>query len=139
MANREDTKVTMAETISYEMVPETCPDLEAALDKLRKGPDKDFVADRLKSYGIEYSDNLYYCIHEIYSKTQNKAAASLRDTVLIKGTYPLRLALVKMIERTLPPGQPESRYVRWLRMAGVNISVEGEDDDVTKIKIQQGI
>jgi hypothetical protein len=36
MANREDTKVTMAETISYEMVPETCPDLEAALDKLRK-------------------------------------------------------------------------------------------------------
>jgi uncharacterized protein with PIN domain len=44
-----------------------------------------------------------------------------------------------MIERTLPPGQPESRYVRWLRMAGVNISVEGKDDDVTKIKIQQGI
>ena len=124
MANREDTNVTLAEKISYDILPETCPDIEHALDKLRKAPSKDLVADRLKSYGIEYSDKLYYCIAEIHAKTTNVAVSTVRDTVLFKGTYPLRLALVKMIERMLPPGQPESRYVHWLRRAGVSISID---------------
>lgn len=115
MAFREDTKVTPAERMSFEMVPETCPEIEAAFDKLQhQYPSRELMERELRSYGIEPSDRLCCAIQDICARSKAPVIAEARDTVLLKGTFPLRLALVQMIEKTLPIGQPESRYVRWL-------------------------
>jgi hypothetical protein len=115
MAFREDTKVTPAEALSFDMVPETCPAIEAAFEKLNRGPARWLVDAELRSYGIEPTEQMFHAIAAITAKATNGARHELRTTVLMQGTFPLRLALVQMIERTLPPGQPESRYARWLR------------------------
>lgn len=117
MANREDTKVTPAEAESFKLVPETCPDIEAALDRLSNGPAKELIEQVLASNGIEFTRKLHLAIAEIYGKHTSVARAELRNTVLLKGTFPLRLALVRLIEKTMPGAQPESRYARWLRSA----------------------
>lgn len=115
MAFREDTKVTPAEAQSFELVPETCPAIEAAFDKLSLGPSRELIDSELRSYGIEVTDKMRHAIHAICSKATSEARSELRDVVLFKGTFPLRLALVQLIEKAMPPGQPESRYARWLR------------------------
>lgn len=114
MAFREDTKVTPAEAESFKLVPETCPAIEAAFDKLGIGPSRELIQSELASYGIECNDRMRYAISAICAKATSEARAELRDVVMFKGTFPLRLALVQMIEKTMPPGQPESRYARWL-------------------------
>lgn len=115
MAFREDTKATPAEIESFKLVPETCPDIEAAFDKLSLGPSAELIQQVLASYGIETNKALRLAIIEIYGKHTSMARAELRDVVMFKGTFPLRLALVQKIERGMAPGQPESRYARWLR------------------------
>lgn len=114
MAFREDTRLTPAEAESFKLVPETCPDIEAAFDKLAVGPSRELIDKELRSYGIEVTEKMRHAIHAICSKATSEARSDLRDVVLFKGTFPLRLALVQQIEKTMPPGQPESRYVRWL-------------------------
>lgn len=117
MANREDTKVTPAEAESFKLVPETCPAIEAAFEKLACGPTQELIEQVLASNGIEFTRKLHFAIAEIYGKHTSVTRAELRDTVLLKGTFPLRLALVRLIEKTMPAAQPESRYARWLRSA----------------------
>lgn len=115
MAFREDDRVTPAERASFELVPETCPEIEKALDKMRVGPSLELIKAELESYGVEYTDNLRFAIHAICAKATNMAAHEVRQTVLLRGTFPLRLALVQQLEKTLPGPHPESRYARWLR------------------------
>lgn len=114
MAFREDTRVTPAEAASFLIVPETCPAIEAAFDKLARGPGCEQIAAELRSYGIEPTDRLCRAFQDIHAKLSAPARGELRNTVMRQGTFPLRLALVQQIEKTMPPGQPESRYVRWL-------------------------
>lgn len=114
MAFREDTRVTPAEAASFEMVPETCPAIEKALADAGAGPSRELVEQVLASYRFEFNERLYWAIVEICAKANSMARARLRDTVLFEGTFPLRLALVQQIEKTMPPGQPESRYARWV-------------------------
>jgi len=121
MAFREDTTVTPAEVESFRLVPETCPDIEAAFDKIAVGPSEELILQVLASYGIEHSKKLRYAIAEIHGKHTSMARAELRDVVLFKGTFPLRLALVRLIEKAMPPGQPESRYARWLTNKAIRI------------------
>lgn len=118
MAFRGNTKATPAELQSFEIVPETCPRLERALEKLSRGPSVEFIEQVLGSYGIEMTPRLRNAIAEIHGKHTALANSELRDVVLLEGTYPLRLALVRQIEKTMPPGQPESRYVYWLESRG---------------------
>lgn len=115
MANREDTKVTPAEAESFKLVPETCPVIEAAFDKLSHAPSQELVEQVLASNGIEWNRKLHFAIAEIYGKHTSVARCEIRDTVLFKGTFPLRLALVRLIEKAMPGVQPESRYARWLK------------------------
>lgn len=114
MAFREDTRITPAEAESFKLVPETCPAIEAAFDKLAQGPSREQLANELRSYGIEPTDRLCMAFQDIHAKLSAPARGELRNTVLRHGTFPLRLALVRQIEKTMPPGQPESRYARWL-------------------------
>lgn len=119
MAFREDTKATPAEALSFQIVQETCQALEKALEKLSHGPSVEFMRQVLGDYGVtEPSKRLLHAIAAIYGKHTALAHAELRDVVLLQGTYPLRLALVRQIEKTMPPGQPESRYVYWLKSRG---------------------
>lgn len=115
MAYRDDVKVTPAEALSFEIVSETCPAIEAAFDKLARGPTCEQIVKELRSYGIEPTDKLCRAFQDIHAKLSAVPRSELRDTVLKQGTFPLRLALVRQIEKSMPPGQPESRYARWLR------------------------
>lgn len=115
MAFREDTRVTPAEAASFKLVPETCPEIEAALDRLGQCPDTDRLREHLRSYGIEADDRMIRAFQDVYAKTTAVARGEVRKTVLMRGTFPLRLALVQQLEKTMPGPHPESRYVHWLR------------------------
>ncbi len=114
MAYREDTRITPAEAASFRLVPETCPDIEAALDRLGAGIGSAFIEAELLARGIKPDRRLVMAIQDIHAKASAPARYEVRQTVLLRGTFPLRLALVQQLEKTMPGPHPESRYVRWL-------------------------
>lgn len=114
MAYREDTRVTPAEAASFALVPETCPEIEAALSRLGQSASTAFIEIELRSRGIEPDRRLVATIQDIQAKATATARHEVRQTVLMRGTFPLRLALVQQLEKTMPGPHPESRYVRWL-------------------------
>lgn len=118
MAYREDTKVTPAEAASFLLVPETCDAMDAALLKLGTGPSNDAIDKELRSYHVEPTREIRNAVVDLYARHMAVAIAEARQAVLMRGTFPLRLALVREIEKQMPVGQPESRYVRWLQTWG---------------------
>lgn len=114
--SRYTPKFTKAERIAFGIVPETCQDVEAALDRMRKPAPQELIEAELASYRIEYSANLLNCIQAILAKSTNTAVYEVRKAVLFKGTYPLRLALVQQIEATMPGPQPEPEIRKWVRL-----------------------
>lgn len=123
MAYREDTRVTPAEAASFLLLPETCPAIDAAFDRFRVAAvlTEDAIQRELRARRIEPSRAMVEAIQDATARVIGPAQITLQREVLMTGTFPLRLALVRQIEKTMPPGQPESRYVHWLRAAGVAV------------------
>lgn len=116
MGDRTRIKYTEAERLSFALCPETCPAVEAAFDKARAYDHSQWEAI-LAKYPIEDPKQLKWAIHEIVSKAVFNALHGLDEVVKYKGTFPLRLALVKKIEQELSAqGKPQEtgNFERWM-------------------------
>jgi hypothetical protein len=100
MGDRTNFKFTEAEKMAFRIIPETCPTVEKAFDKA-SNIDYSIVKEVLPKYNIESSKNLDHAIGEILGKVVFNALHDLRKIVLYEGTFPLRLAIVKLMEEKL--------------------------------------
>uniref|UniRef100_UPI00262F23CE hypothetical protein n=1 Tax=uncultured Bradyrhizobium sp. TaxID=199684 RepID=UPI00262F23CE len=81
-------RYTAAEHASFKLVPETCPAVEAAIDRAfapLTGTDA-FVQEVLAKYGLEPGRRLSNAIEEVLGRLLFQRKAALRATVLFEGT-----------------------------------------------------
>lgn len=99
--SRNKIEYTTAERMSFQVVPETCPAVEGALDKARLVFDQGEIDKALAAYKIESSKPLQNAISEIIHSHLFMALHDVRKAVLYKGTFVLRRALVEVMEDQL--------------------------------------
>ena len=109
---------TPAEVESFRLCPATCDVIDAAAFESRKQFDKPTAERVLRAYGFDTTttdgQRLVSIVAEACQVQVHHACQSLLDVVRYEGTFPLRLALVKEIERRLPGPHPPSHYEYWL-------------------------
>lgn len=106
-----------AERESFKLVPETCPEVEAAMDKaLRPVVFNDaFAAEIFAKNRLPPPDKkTCEAMAELVDRILFMRKCELSDVVLYKGTFPLRAALVRQVERAngMPPGR--NRFEEWI-------------------------
>lgn len=92
---------TEAERRSFELQPETCPAVEAAIDEAFKPPSLDApgVAGILKHYGFDPADEkLRQAIAEVMLCAAFPKKSRLESVILHRATFPLRAALVEQVK-----------------------------------------
>lgn len=109
-------RYTPAERQSFELVPETCPTVEAAIDKAFASPDlgEPEVQAIFAKYGLTCDRKTRDAIYEVLARHLFPKKQALFNVVLYDGTMPLRLALVRQIEAKTPGPHPETNYERWI-------------------------
>lgn len=93
-------KYTAAERRSFELQPETCPTVDAAIDEAFKVPDLNdpVIARILKWGGLDASDKkVSRAIREVIQYALFPAKARLAAVVMHRATFPLRAALVDQV------------------------------------------
>lgn len=132
MGDRTHIRYTEAERRSFALVPETCPVVERALDAASRGAPVDIEAV-LRKYGIEPTKNMIHAIHEIGSKSRFPVVSALRDVVMFQGTFPLRLALVRQVEREMRAAgegvEDRSNYQSWIDTWALSQKSAAEDSN----------
>lgn len=101
---RNPVKYSRAERMSFELQPETCPAIEAAFDAgkqlnyslLNERFDK-IEAER----GIKLDRRTRLDILGVLSMQLWDSFHTIQEVVMFQGTFPLRLALVRQIEKEL--------------------------------------
>lgn len=110
-------RYTAAERASFQLVPETCPAVEAAIDRAFAPMTctEGFVRDTLAKYGLEPDRRLSHAIEEVLGRLLFDRKAALRQVVLFEGTFPLRAELVRQLERA--EGWPADRnhFDEWVQ------------------------
>jgi hypothetical protein len=109
-------KYTEAEKASFAIVPETCPAVERAIDEAFATPSfsDEGIAVILGKYEIALDRNMRNALNEIVSRFLFDRKRSLADVVLYEGTFPLRAALVREVERSrgMVPGR--NHFEEWI-------------------------
>lgn len=102
--------------MSFALVPETCPAIEAALDVAFKAPSMDgaLVAEILAKHGVTLDKRLSWALEEIVGRTLFDRKIALADGVLYRGTFPLRAALVREVERSNGMAPGRNRFQEWV-------------------------
>lgn len=112
-------KYTEAERESFKLVPETCPAVESAIDRAFSpcGFTQEEVAAVLAKYGLEASPRLRHALDELIGRRLFARKHELTRVVLYEGTFPLRAALVREVEKSrgMPPGR--NHFEEWIAMA----------------------
>lgn len=106
-----------AERESFKLVPETCPDVEAAMDKAMRPVvfNDAFAAEIFAKNGLQPPDKKTCdAMAELVGRILFLRKRDLADVVLYKGTFPLRAALVRQIEQAkgMQPGR--NRFDEWV-------------------------
>lgn len=109
---------TPAEKASFALVPETCPAVDGAIEAAFKAPDftEAGVAAILAKYNIEPDRNLRFALHEIVTRMLFDRKKKLTDVVLYEGTFPLRAALVREVERSRGLPRDRNHFEEWIEM-----------------------
>jgi len=92
---------TAAERRSFELVPETCPTVDAAIDDAFKPPSLDApgVASILRHYGFNPADpKLRQAIAEVMMCAAFPVKQKLAGVIIHRATMPLRAALVEQVK-----------------------------------------
>lgn len=109
---------TEAERASFRLVPETCPTVERAIDEAFKAPRfaDDDVAAILAKYGLTLDRKMTHALDEVVGRMLFTRKAALSRVVLHEGTFPLRAALVREVERSngMKPGR--NHFAEWVDM-----------------------
>ncbi len=115
-----------AEKISFEIVPKTCVAIEKALD-LKFNEIEKILDEVLPKYRVFDSKELRHAFAEVIQKVTFSQHYEAQKVIKFEGTYPLRLALVQMIERELlranRPSKP-SIYSYWIDSASHKVKIK---------------
>lgn len=107
-----------AERASFELVPETCPELDRAFEKAFETPDfdSDFAKEIFAKYNLatQPDKQLYNAMGELIGRTLFARKAALQKVVLYEGTFPLRHALVQQLAETRGLENGRDNYGYWL-------------------------
>ena len=112
-------KYTLAEKLSFQLIPETCPAIEKAIDKLVYHIDFGELSTVLAKYNVTPDKQILYAIDEYMSKKLFKAKIDLDKIIKYEAVFPLRLALVNEIEKELINNgrvHEPSNYEYWLKV-----------------------
>lgn len=121
MGDRTSIKFTAAERASFELLPETCPEIEKAFDVAFRSPDfgPERVAEIMAKNGIELTPenarHMRYALHELMERELFPRKVALQKVVQMRGTFPLRHALVLEISRGRGLENERNNYAYWLR------------------------
>lgn len=110
-------RYTAAERASFKLLPETCPAVEAAIDRAfapLTSTDA-FVQEVLAKYGLEPDRRLSNAIEEVLGRVLFQRKAALRATVLFEGTFPLRAELVRQLERAQGWPADRNHFDEWVQ------------------------
>lgn len=112
---------TAAERRSFELVPETCPTVEAAIDEAFRPPSLDApgVASILRHYGFDPADaKLRQAIAEVMTCAAFPVKQKLAGIVIHRATMPLRAALVEQVKSTMAaigePTDQRNHFQEWI-------------------------
>lgn len=109
---------TAAERESFALVPETCPAVEAALDKAFRPVafNEAFAADVFAKYGLQAPDKkTCEAMTELVGRILFMRKRDLQDTVMYEGTFLLRAELVHQIERANGMQPTQNHFDDWIR------------------------
>lgn len=111
-----DIKYSPAERKSFELVSETCPVVERAIDEAFKpfSFNTGEVGEILSKYGIVADRNLCHALEEVVGRTLFKRKKKLEDVVFYQGTYKLRAALVDLVATTFGLSNDRNRFSEWI-------------------------
>lgn len=114
-------KYTAAELRSFELVPETCPTVEAAVDEAFRPPSLDApgVESILRHYGFDPSDKkLRSAIAEVMMCAAFPVKRKLASTIIHCATMPLRAALVEQVKAQMAfageQTDPRNHFQEWI-------------------------
>lgn len=120
---RDPIKYSKADLLSFDILPPTCDAIDAAFDGVIADIDKT-TNSVLPKYHLNVNDDqlqqIRFAIFEIVSRVTNSLRFDTKDVVRYEGTFPLRLALVKMIERELLTQgitSERSMYQDWMELS----------------------
>lgn len=112
---------TAAERRSFELVPETCPTVEAAIDEAFKPPSLDApgVASILRHYGFDPADpKLRQTIAEVMMCAAFPVKQKLAGVIIHRATMPLRAALVEQVKGYMAaigePTDQRNHFQEWI-------------------------
>lgn len=112
---------TTAERRSFELVPETCPTVEAAIDEAFKPPSLDApgVASILRHYGLDPADpKLRQAIAEVMTCAAFPVKQKLAGVIIHRATMPLRAALVEQVKSYMAsigePTDQRNHFQEWI-------------------------
>lgn len=105
---------TAAERRSFELVPETCPTVEAAIEEAFRPPSLDApgVASILRHYGLDPADpKLRQAIAEVMTCAAFPVRQKLAGVIIHRATMPLRAALVEQVKGYMAAiGEPTDQH-----------------------------
>lgn len=126
-------RYTEAERRAFQILPETCPTVDAAIEQAFKPPSLDApgVAGILRHYGFDPDDKkLRSAIAEVMLCAAFPVKQRLSEIILHRATFPLRAALVEQVKAKMAaigePTDPRNHFQEWAddweRRKGVHIA-----------------
>lgn len=105
------------ERASFELVPETCPAVERAIEAAFRPVMFNAAAAEaiFEKYHLDPPQGqMLHALHELVGRVLFDRKRALTDVVLYEGTFPLRAALVRQVEQVqgIPPGR--NRFEEWI-------------------------
>lgn len=109
---------TAAEKASFALVPETCPAVDRALETAFRplSFDGEDVAAILAKYNIVADRNIRHAMEEVVGRALFMRKKALTEVVLYEGTFPLRAALVREVERSRGLPRDRNHFEEWIEM-----------------------
>lgn len=112
---------TAAEKRAFELLPETCPAVEAAIDEAFKPPSLDGpgVEGILRHYGFDPADEkLRLAIAEVMMCAAFSKKSRLAAVVMHRATFPLRATLVEQVKAQMASAgehtDPTNHFQEWI-------------------------
>lgn len=114
MSSRHEPKFNAVERASFAIVPETCPAIDRATDAAHNFYDEAIVLASLAGNRVEATPAIVMAMREAISRHLFVATQCVANAAKYEGTYPLRVALVRQLERNVGMLPQRSMHEHWM-------------------------
>lgn len=110
-----DPNFNAIERASFALQPETCPAIDAAFDRGIQHYDEAVVMAALAGNRVEPTPAIVAAVREAIQRHLFPALKLVEDAAKYEGTYLLRLALIRQLERNAGLPRQDSIFEHWLQ------------------------